>query len=177
MLQFNFSTSIILKATKPFVILGVFFLLIQSQVFGQDVVSSPPKDWHLLDPATDRVQGLSVEKTYQTLLKDKSSKTVIVAVIDSGIDIDHEDLKPVLWVNSGEVAGNGLDDDGNGYADDIHGWSFIGGKKGNVNEDTYELTRELVRLSSKFGNSDVSSISKKEKNEFEYYEKLKKETR
>lgn len=175
MLKINFLPSVGLRAFKLLNTLIIFFLFIQSQVFGQDISSTLPRDWHLLDPSIDRVQGLSVEKTYQTLLKDKNSKTVIVAVIDSGIDIDHEDLKSVLWVNSREIAGNGLDDDGNGYADDVHGWSFIGGKQGNVNEDTYELTRELVRLSPKFEKSDINSISKKEKTEFEYYEKLKKE--
>lgn len=132
-----------------------------------------PLDWHLLDPETDQVQGLSVEKTYSTLLKNKPSKTVVVAVIDSGIDPEHEDLKQVMWVNPGEVAGNGKDDDNNGYVDDLHGWSFIGGKNGNVNEDTYELTRELVRLSLKFEKADTKSLSKKDKADFDYYTKLK----
>jgi hypothetical protein len=93
-------------------------------------------EWFLLDPETDHYQGVSVEKTYHNLLKDRPSKTVLVAVIDSGIDIDHEDLKDVIWTNPGEVANNGVDDDKNGYVDDIHGWNFIGGKNGNVDHDT-----------------------------------------
>ncbi|MFN8692634.1 MAG: peptidase S8, partial [Cyclobacteriaceae bacterium] len=105
-----------------------------------------PNDWFLRDPQLDSLQGVSSERTYQTLLKDKPSRTVIVAVIDSGVDIEHEDLKDVLWINEDEIPGNGADDDKNGYVDDVYGWNFIGGKNGNVNADTYELTREYVRL-------------------------------
>ena len=129
--------------------------------YAQDAERIIPKDWHLLDPETDQVQGLSVERTYQSILKGKPARSVLVAIIDSGIDINHEDLKSVIWTNPGEVAGNGLDDDANGYVDDIHGWSFIGSKSGNVNEDTYEITRELVRLSPQFENADPARISRK----------------
>lgn len=132
-----------------------------------------PKDWFLKDPATDHVQGVSAEKTYSTLLNGKPSKTVLVAVIDSGVDIDHEDLKDVLWVNRKEIAGNGVDDDKNGYIDDIHGWNFIGGKNGNVNEDTYEVTREYARLRGKYDSVDEKSIGKKDKVEYEYFRKVK----
>lgn len=151
------------------ILFSCFFTIIQAQLVTSDV----PLDWHLLDPEMDRVQGLSVEKVYNSLLKNKSSKTVVVAVIDSGIDYRHEDLKSVMWVNPGEVAGNGKDDDNNGYVDDINGWSFIGGKNGNVNEDTYELTRELVRLSSRFGNTDPSAVSKKDRTDFDYFNRIK----
>ena len=137
--------------------------------YAQDAERIIPKDWHLLDPETDQVQGLSVERTYQSMLKGKPARSVLVAIIDSGIDINHEDLKSVIWTNPGEVAGNGLDDDANGYVDDIHGWSFIGSKSGNVNEDTYEITRELVRLSPQFENADPARISRKDKKQFDYY--------
>src|SRR6478609_4399743 len=113
---------------------------------------APPKDWFLKDPETDHLQGLSVEKVYTTLLKDLPSRKVIVAVIDGGVDIEHEDLKSVIWTNEKEIPGNGMDDDNNGYIDDIHGWNFIGGKNGNVDEDTYELTREYIRLSRIYEN-------------------------
>lgn len=132
-----------------------------------------PNDWFLLDPATDKVQGVSSEKTYQTLLKGKKSKTVLVAVIDSGIDIDHEDLKDIMWVNTDEIPGNGVDDDKNGYIDDIHGWSFIGGKNGNVDQDTYEVTREYARLKPVYENADEKKIGKKKKAEYEYWKKVK----
>jgi cell wall-associated protease len=135
--------------------------------------TSVPKDWYLRDPQTDKLQGVSAEKTYSTLLKDKPSRTVLVAVIDSGVDIDHEDLKDVLWINEDEVAGNGVDDDKNGYVDDIHGWNFIGGKNGNVNEDTYEVTREYKRLKPVYENVDEKKINKKNKHEYEYWVRVK----
>src|SRR6185436_9891483 len=102
------------------------------------------------------------------------SKTVLVAVIDSGIDIEHEDLKDVIWNNEDEIPGNGIDDDKNGYVDDIHGWNFIGGKNGNVDEDTYEVTREYARLKPKYENVEENKISKKTKAEYEYWKKVKK---
>ena len=131
-----------------------------------------PKDWFLKDPETDHVLGVSAEKTYATLLTGKPSKPVLVAVVDSGIDIDHEDLKDVLWVNTNEIAGNGIDDDKNGYVDDINGWNFIGGKNGNVNEDTYEVTREYARLKPKYENIDEKNVNKKNKAEYEYWKKV-----
>jgi cell wall-associated protease len=132
-----------------------------------------PKDWFMRDPQTDQVQGLSVEKTYLTLLKEKPSKTVLVAVIDSGIDIDHEDLKGIIWVNEDEIPGNGLDDDKNGYVDDVNGWNFIGGKNGDVNDDTSELTREYKRLKEKYENVDEKKVSKKNKAEYELWKTVK----
>ncbi len=131
------------------------------------------KDWFLRDPETDKLQGLSVEKAYATLLKGRPSRTITVAVIDSGIDLEHEDLKDVMWTNPKEVKNNGVDDDKNGYIDDIHGWSFIGGKNGNVKRDTYELTREYVRLKGKYENLSESNVLKKDKEEYAYWLKIK----
>ena len=135
--------------------------------------ATPPKDWFLLDPESDHLQGVSAEKTYQSLLKDQPSRTVVVAIVDSGVDIDHEDLKSVIWTNKGEIPGNGIDDDKNGYIDDVHGWNFIGGKGGNVDEDTYELTREYVRLHKKFEKIGDGKVPKKQRAEFERYKKIK----
>src|SRR5687767_10675335 len=87
--------------------------------------SKRPDNWFNLDAGTDKVNGVSAERAYKELLKDKKSTTVIVGVIDSGVDFEHEDLRDVMWTNPGEVAGNGVDDDKNGYVDDIHGWNFI----------------------------------------------------
>jgi len=70
-------------------------------------------------------------------------RTVVVAVIDGGVDTAHADLRANLWSNPKEVAGNGRDDDGNGYVDDVHGWNFIGGSDGqDVQYDTFEVTRQ-----------------------------------
>ncbi len=141
--------------------------------WAQEDTISLPKDWFLLDPESDHFQGVSSERTYSTLLKGKPSKTVLVAVIDSGIDIEHEDLKDIIWTNEDEIPNNGIDDDKNGYVDDIHGWNFIGGKNGNVNEDTYEVTREYARLKPKYDNIENKKISRKNKAEFELWKKVK----
>jgi cell wall-associated protease len=137
----------------------------------QDTVNVP-KDWFLRDPETDHFQGVSAEKTYTTLLKGKPSKTVLVAVIDSGIDIEHEDLKDVIWTNEDEIPANGIDDDKNGYVDDIHGWNFIGGKNGNVNEDTYEVTREYARLKPIYQNMEERKVSRKNKAEYALWKQV-----
>ncbi|MEM9674918.1 MAG: peptidase S8, partial [Bacteroidota bacterium] len=84
-----------------------------------DSLNRAPENWYNLDPETNRVQGVSTEKTYEILAGRKGQK-VVVAVIDSGVDIDHEDLQGKVWVNPGEIAGNGVDDDQNGYVDDLY---------------------------------------------------------
>lgn len=161
-----------------FLVFAFFALITRNGYAQQQEEAEPdpetvPNDWFLRDPETDRVQGVSAEKTYQTLLKGKPSRTILVAVIDSGIDIDHEDLKDILWVNTDEIPNNGVDDDKNGYVDDINGWSFIGGKNGNVDQDTYEVTREYARLKPLYENADEKKISKKKKAEYEYWKKVK----
>ena len=132
-----------------------------------------PNDWYLKDPETDSVQGVSAERAYQTLLKGKPSRTVVVAVIDSGVDIEHEDLKDNLWINEDEIAGNGQDDDKNGYVDDVYGWNFIGGKNGNVDADTYEVTREYARLKPKYEKIEEKDVNKKNRAEFNYWKEVK----
>jgi cell wall-associated protease len=136
-----------------------------------------PDNWFNLDPTTDKVYGVSSEKAYKELLKDKKSTTVIVGVIDSGVDYDHEDLKSVMWTNPGEIPGNGIDDDKNGYIDDVHGWNFIGGADGkNVLDDNLEMTRLIRKLKPKYEGKTLADFkSKAEKNELKFYFELKKE--
>lgn len=153
---------------------SIFWISITFPSFSQQLESgSISKDWFLKDPVADRVQGISAEKAYQTLLKNQPSRTIIVAVVDSGVDIDHEDLRNVIWTNEGEIPDNGIDDDNNGYIDDVHGWNFIGGKDGNVNQDTDEFTRAYVKLKKQFEGVDEKKISKKEKPAYEEYIKAK----
>lgn len=135
------------------------------------------EDWHLTTPDFDLYIGTGVKMAYTELLANKEpNQEVIVAIIDSGTDIDHEDLKGNVWVNEDEIAGNGIDDDGNGYIDDIHGWNFIGGPNGeSVDEDTYEVTRLYVELSSQFADVDTSSLTMEQKNQFKYYLKIKED--
>ena len=146
-------------------------LLIASAAFAQD---SPPDNWFNLDPSADNVAGVGTERIYKELLKDKRGQTVIVAIIDSGVDAEHEDLKDIMWVNSGEIAGNGKDDDGNGYIDDIHGWNFIGGANGNVSGDQLEVTRLVKHYGDKFAKLDTNNLSKKDRALFVEYKEMKK---
>jgi subtilisin family serine protease len=95
------------------------------------------KNWHNLDIEIDSVPGTSVERAYKELLKDLEGSKVIVAIIDTGLDIKHENLSNNIWVNNDEII-NGLDDDNNGYVDDINGWNYLG--------SSYNETREMTRL-------------------------------
>lgn len=133
--------------------------------FGQTSKKSATNGWHLKDLKEDGYYGISLDKAYQ-FVKGKKSNTVVVAVIDSGIDTTHEDLKPILWTNPKEIAGNGIDDDGNGYVDDIHGWNFLGGRDGrNVKEDSYEAARVYHLYKDRFENvKDSSSLSEQDRN-------------
>jgi len=140
----------------------------------QDSSLLPPQNWFVLDPASDKVQGLSVDKAYE-LVKGKPSKKVTVAVIDSGVDIDHEDLQGKIWINEDEIEGNGIDDDKNGYVDDRYGWNFIGGKNGNVEQDTYELTRIYVDLKEKYNGVEEGDVKRKNKEEYAYWLEVKEE--
>ncbi|RYG02887.1 MAG: peptidase S8 [Chitinophagaceae bacterium] len=138
-----------------------------------------PKGWHLLDKSSEGYNGISINKAYEFIKsKNLKSKTVVVAVIDSGIDTLHEDLKEVLWVNPKEIPGNGIDDDGNGYVDDVHGWNFLGNKDGrNVTKDTYEGARVYYKLKQKFGDKEVDTASLKGDERDEYKLWLKARSR
>ncbi|MBU7578040.1 MAG: S8 family peptidase [Flavihumibacter sp.] len=134
-----------------------------------------PKGWHLADRAKDGFYGISLDQAYE-FVKNRPSKTVVVAVIDSGIDTLHEDLKPVLWRNPKEIPGNGIDDDKNGYIDDIYGWNFIGGKDGrNVKQDSYEGARVYHKYKAKYGAADFNpgNLSADEKATYEMWKKAK----
>lgn len=138
----------------------------------QTSATSVPNGWHLKDYQESGYYGISLDKAYQ-FVKGKKSTPVIVAVIDSGIDTTHEDLKRVLWTNPKEIPGNGIDDDKNGYVDDIHGWNFLGGKDGrNVKEDSYEAARVYHHYKSKFENiTDPSTLSKEDQYTYNMWKK------
>jgi cell wall-associated protease len=118
----------------------------------QPAVSLPesPVNWQLMDLAVDGIAGTGAERAHRELLAGRQpGRTVVVAVIDGGIDTAHVDLRSVLWQNERERGGNGADDDNNGYADDLRGWNFIGGANGaNVHHDTFELTRLYAACSA-----------------------------
>ncbi|HLU94234.1 MAG TPA: S8 family serine peptidase [Membranihabitans sp.] len=130
--------------------------------------------WMLL--GTDSTNGANVAPIYENNLISKPENKIIVAVIDGGVDPNHEDLKDVMWVNPGEKPGNSQDDDQNGYADDVYGWNFIGGPDGrNVNHDTYEITRVYNQLHKKYAGVDRASLKKNEKAEYDQYLEYQKE--
>jgi subtilisin family serine protease len=141
------------------------------KAFSQEV----PKGWYLLDPIEDHFYGISLNKAYQFLKEhNRQSKQVIVAVLDSGVDTAHEDLKDILWRNPGEIPGNGIDDDGNGYIDDINGWNFLGGKDGrNVKKTSDERSRIYHRYKADFLNKDIdtSSLNDDEKSHYIIWKK------
>ena len=137
---------------------------------------NPPQNWFLMD-SQEGYQGVSAERTYKELLAGKKGQTIIVAVIDSGVDVEHEDLRDVVWTNTDEIPGNGIDDDRNGYVDDIHGWNFLGNADGtNVNEEQLEVTRLLRFYRQKFdGMSEDQVKGKKAKRQYALYKKIEKE--
>lgn len=134
----------------------------------------PPEDWHLLDEEFTQFRGISSELAYKSVLNDRSpEQEVVVAVIDGGVDIDHEDLKENIWVNEDEIPGNGKDDDENGYVDDVNGWNFIGGPDGeNVDHDTFELTRIYARLHPEYSDIDTTVLSSQKRKEYRYYREI-----
>jgi subtilisin family serine protease len=160
------------KHTLTLLLLAVGF----GNVFAQSSLNAYEKGWHLNDPAT-QAYGIKLEQAYADLLKQKTpKKKIIVAVIDSGIDTAHEDLKPVIWRNDKEIAGNGIDDDKNGFIDDTNGWNFIGGKDGsNVGKDSYEAARVYYKYKAEFGDKiiDENSLTVEKKKAFQIYSKAK----
>jgi subtilisin family serine protease len=131
--------------------------------------------WSHLDLEKDSIPGMSIAKAYQ-FIQGKKSIEVVVAIADSGVDIEHEDLKNVAWINPKEIAGNNLDDDKNGYVDDVHGWNFLGNKQGKmINSDQLEITRIVKKGMQKFGDKVASEIAEKNKIEFQEFLKLKEE--
>jgi len=136
------------------------------------------KGWHLLDKEKDGVYGISLDKAYDFLrLKNLKSKPVLIAVIDSGVDTLQEDLIHILWTNTAEIPGNGIDDDHNGYVDDVHGWNFIGGKDGkNVKDDSQEEGRVYYQYKETFDNKKIrmDSLDAEGRDHYEMWVKAKK---
>ncbi|HEY4205964.1 MAG TPA: S8 family peptidase [Puia sp.] len=156
---------------------GAFPLTMFAQ--GNSVHTELPKGWHLMDKDSDGYEGISMAKAYEfTREKKLKSKTVLVAVIDSGVDTLHEDLKDILWTNPKEIPGNGIDDDHNGYVDDIHGWNFIGGKDGrNVKDDAQEEARVYYHFKQQFdvrGGLDSSQWSQENKDNYHMWVKARR---
>ena len=152
-------------------LLVVVLVLTVSVLYAQ---KPAPKNWQLLHPIKDNIYGTGIEEAYK-LLAGKTPQTIIVAVIDSGVDPEHEDLKEIMWVNKNEIPDNGIDDDNNGYIDDIHGWSFIGGATEDINYEAYEVARLYRVLKIRFSSIDTLHMNKDEQKEFEEFKKIRSE--
>ena len=124
--------------------------------------------WGHADLATDTIPGISLAKAYQ-FLAGKKNTTVIAAVTDTGIDIDHEDLKPVMWTNDDPV--DGKDNDGNGFVDDINGWNFLG----DTYDENLEMTRMVRLFKAEFGDKKMKEIAPEKIADFKLYQKLSKQ--
>lgn len=133
----------------------------------------PPANWQYLDPITDSVAGINLQRAYD-LLKDRKSVPVVVGILDSGVDIGHEDLRDVIWENPNEIPGNNTDDDKNGYTDDRNGWNFMGAKDGTTYEyDQPEITQTYVLLKDKYDKANRAKLSKAEQRQYDTYQAAK----
>lgn len=163
-----------MKIPHKFLLSLLVWLVAIGGGYAQDKNVKLPPNWFNLDLTADGYFGISTEKAYNELLKNKKPKEkIVVAVIDGGTDIKHEDLKDVLWTNKKEIPGNGIDDDGNGYIDDVHGWNFIGSKKGNLAYDNLELVRIKRKLESKYRSVIRTTVlDSAEKEEYALYRRV-----
>ncbi|RZS99347.1 S8 family peptidase [Aquimarina brevivitae] len=136
-----------------------------------DLTETQLKNWGAYDLVTDTIPGMSVEKAYQEIIKDQKGTTVIVGVIDSGVDIEHEDLDDVIWTNKDEIPNNNIDDDNNGYVDDIHGWNFLGDAK----HENLEFIRIVKKYKPKFSGKTLANIAEDERDIYQLYIEAKAE--
>ena len=138
-------------------------------------ITAQSVNWYQEESTPDKPYNIGTDEAYDAFLQSRSGKKVVVAVIDSGVDIEHEDLKDVIWVNSDEIPGNGIDDDSNGYVDDVNGWNFIGGADGSqVDADTYEMTRIYADMRSRFEGVDGSGLKGDDLADFNKFTEYKK---
>ncbi|HTB07917.1 MAG TPA: S8 family serine peptidase [Bacteroidia bacterium] len=156
-----------LKSLSLLIALGSFSFASAQQM------SNPAKNWQNESYEKDSVYGTGSDMALETL-KGRKSTTVIVAVIDGGVQINHPALKNHIWTNSKEIAGNKKDDDKNGYVDDVHGWDFIGGKDSDINHENLEVTRLYRDYSKKYANVLEDKVPKADTAEYHLWLKVKK---
>ncbi|KAB1071337.1 S8 family serine peptidase [Tamlana haliotis] len=130
--------------------------------------------WAHTDLLSDSIPGMSLNKAYE-FLKDKSAQPILVGVIDSGIDIDHEDLRSMLWTNPSDNTTNNSDDDNNKYIDDIHGWNFLGGTENEAIYARNGLTREYAKYLKRFEGANEASVAEADRVDYQKYLELKEE--
>ncbi|MDD5361245.1 MAG: S8 family serine peptidase [Ignavibacteria bacterium] len=138
-----------------------------------DIGGTDLPDWAQLSPEKDGYEGTRTLELYDYIKTlGLEPKPIIVAIMDSGFEMDHPDLKANIWNNEAEINGvAGVDDDNNGFVDDFHGWNFLG-KATNL---TLEVTREYARL-QKEGVPETDAYYKKVKEEYDRKKKEDSET-
>jgi subtilisin family serine protease len=137
-----------------------------------DSINDKVLNWYNLDPVTDHIQGASVDRTYNEILRTRVPlKKIVVAVIDGGVDIHHSDLQGKIWKNEDEIPDNGLDDDHNGYTDDRYGWNYLGNRAGeNVQYENYEYVRIYKKYDSLYRDiKSIREVSPAGQNDYKYY--------
>jgi subtilisin family serine protease len=150
----------------------LFTQALKAQTSGTAKISG---NWFEKDPLSDSVAGISLDKAYE-LLKGRKSKTVIVAVIDNGVDVDHQDLKDNIYTNPKEIPDNGIDDDGNGYVDDVHGWNFRGTANGTVVENEIASSLQFYqKWNIRYDRMDSGALTKGDKANWIIYQRARKE--
>lgn len=131
-------------------------------------------DWYNTSMEATQQPGAAVDKAYETQLQNKSLAPVIVAVLDAGVDISHPDLQGKIWTNEDEIPNNGIDDDNNGYVDDVHGWNFLGNPNGeNVEGANLEVTRLYKKYKDRFEGKTESDIPADQQDDYKLYLKYK----
>ena len=157
---------------KRFIVAAAFFAGMTA-FYAQDITENANKTWYHQDYAQTKVYGVNTENAYKFLeSKGLKPKTVVVGILDSGVQVDHPGLVKNIWTNPNEIPGNGKDDDGNGYIDDIHGWNFMGNATTDTSVDNLEVTRVVAKYAPIFEGSDSSKNKEnqaKMPEEFEMY--------
>ncbi|NHF60470.1 S8 family serine peptidase [Flavobacteriaceae bacterium TP-CH-4] len=157
-----------------FGVILVFMPMICNGQKKQALTEEQLKTWHLKDIGRDTIPGIGLERVYKELLANRKGEEVVVAVLDTKIDVNHEDIKDQLWVNTDEIPGNGIDDDRNGYTDDINGWNFLGNAKGaDVVKQSAESTRIVKKYAPLYESRDREDIPESEKEAYRLYQKAK----
>lgn len=150
-----------------------FTLLPVGMLFTPLLAQEKMETWHHQSGSSEFPTGIGSEEWYSGS-GNTTSRKIIVAILDSGVDVEHPDLKENIWINPGEIAGNKKDDDRNGYIDDIHGWNFLGGPDGrSVVKESFEVTRVYAMEKSKWENANPAKLKGKKKKKYEKYLKVK----
>ncbi|MRM82602.1 S8 family serine peptidase [Riemerella anatipestifer] len=159
------------------IMIAALFLAGLNLTLAQEKRDKDTETWYHKDFSTTNVYGVNTNNAYKFLeSKGLKPKTVVVGVLDSGVEVDHPGLAKNMWKNPNEVPNNGIDDDGNGYIDDIHGWNFMGGKTADVDVDNLEVTRVVKKYKPIFEGNDSSKNKANQAQmpeEFEMYMKSK----